>query len=559
MQRAIRLFSEQCLWLAAALLWLTAGIAVAQEAADGWYEQDRINSGLAAPPDSIDRSTPRTTMRGFLRAASSGRAEVAAHFLNLAEIEPERQAGFGPEIARKLSSIIERQVWIDWTDLSTRPDAMIEAIGSSDPRAGQVRRNLSIATLEADGTAYDIRLARYKAPEAEAVWLFTPQTIRNVGPLYEVFGPKYYEQFIPQSLKTPFLGLWLWEWIALPLAALFTLLLGWLSSFTVTWLSNRSGRAWLSTGLERSALPLAILVMAGTVQMLLSWVLTFSGPVNAILRPLLTVLMVWGFGMALLRIIDAILNRITLRFIGEIDDKRSADERELYTSIYALRRLIVLLMVGFAAVVALSQLNLFDSIGMTLLASAGVLTVVFGIAGQAVLGNIMASLQIAFAKPVRIGDSVLFEGDWAYVEAIFYTFLRLRTWDHRRIVVPVTYFVSRPFENWSVTEARMMKVIKLRLDHRADVEELRKTFDRMVHDDPDVLDPDDALTYATEQNADGFEISFYAMMPDPSTGWAAQSRLREQLMAHIRENHPDWWPRERVMDADGTTRRGALE
>lgn len=377
--------------------------------------------------------------------------------------------------------------------------------------------------------------------------------MRNVPPLYDAFGPSRYEPYIPESLKREYWGLWLWEWIGLPLIGLLTLLLGWGTRRLVLLWSARSRYGLVSSALERSGMPLAMLVMAAFWQVLLSWVLSFSGPVNSILRPILTVMMVWGVGMALLRGVDALLKRITLRFVGDIDDRRSADEREIYTSIYALRRLIVLIMVGFAVVIVMNWLNLFETVGMALLASAGVLTVIAGIAGQAVLGNIMASLQIAFAKPVRIGDSVLFEGDWAYVEAIFYTYMRLRTWDHRRIIVPVTYFVSKPFENWSVTEAKMMKVVKLTLDHRADVGVLREKFEKLIAEDEDIMhdDPDGAFAYATNHGPDGLEVSFYAMMPDPSTGWTAEARLREQFLSWIAAEHPEWWPRERVMGAEG--------
>ncbi len=532
---------------------LMAFSAAAQDANPDWYEQTPLNAGLDAPPEGIDRDSPRSTMRNFLAAANANDFERAAHFLNLSEIPPEAQSRVGPEAAQKLAQVIERQVWVDWADLSSRPDAMIEVAGSSDPLAGEPRRNIPIATLQADNIPLDIRLARYRAEDGPKVWLFTPQTVRNVPPLYDVYGPRRYETYIPESLMREFSGLWLWEWIALPVLGALTLLLGWGARNVVLRLSNRTHRGWLSAALERSGLPLAMLVMATFVQILLHFVLSFSGPVNSILRPILTLLMVWGVGMAMLRVVDAILRRVTLRFVGDIDDKRSADERELYTSIYALRRLIVLVMVGFAIVIIMNWLNLFDTVGMALLASAGVLTVIAGIAGQAVLGNIMASLQIAFAKPVRIGDSVLFEGDWAYVEAIYYTFLRLRTWDHRRIVVPVTYFVSKPFENWSVTEAKMMKVVKLTLDHRADVSILRNKFEELIAADDDILDQDEtgAYTYATNHGPEGLEVSFFAMMPDPSTGWSAQSRLREDFLAWIAAEHADWWPRERVMGAEG--------
>ncbi|MGK7650984.1 mechanosensitive ion channel family protein [Roseovarius sp. B08] len=538
--------------------------AAAQDGSDYWYASETLNSGLSETVGSgLDRSTPRQSMRGFIASADAGDFTRAAHYLNLSRLEPSVQSERGPILARKLASVLARQVWIDWTSLPARPDARIEQSGGSADRAGQPRRDLAIETLEADETAYDIRLARYKPTDAPAVWLFTPQTVDNTGPLYSAFGPRKYEDLIPTVLKREIWGLWLWEWIAVPLAAGGVLLLGWATYAAVTALSKRADRGWLRVGLERSGLPLAILVMAASGQMILSWVLSFSGQIQAFLRPTLTILMVWGVGMTLLRMLDAMLHRITLRFVGEIDDKRGRDEREFYTSIYALRRLIVLVMVGLAAIVILAQLNLFDSVGMTLLASAGVLTVIFGIAGQAVLGNILASLQIAFAKPVRIGDAILFEGDWAYVEAIFYTFMRLRTWDLRRIVVPVTYFVARPFENWSVTEARMMRVIDLWLDPLCDVDALRRKFSSLLHEDPDISEPDNAFTYTTDHTAEGLKISFFAMMPDPSTGWTVQSRLREQLLAFLRDNHPDWLVRERVLDVgnnekgDGSSARTA--
>lgn len=194
--------------------------------------------------------------------------------------------------------------------------------------------------------------------------------------------------------------------------------------------------------------------------------------------------------------------------------------------------------------------NLFESLGMSLLASAGVRTVLLGIAGQAVLGNILASLQIALAKPMHIGDSVLFEGDWAFVESIYYTFLRLRTWDERRIIVPVKYFVSQPFENWSVKDARIMQKIGIFLDHRADLALLKEVFYDLAKADEGVIEPDQLYAAVTEHTAHGQEMSFYAMCPDPSIGWTTSMRLREKLLNHIRDNHPDWWPQERFLPGD---------
>ncbi len=552
-----------CLGWALVLLAVLALPAAAQDGSDYWYEAEELNAGLPSPEGAeVTAQSPRQLMRAFTDATEAGDYMRAAQYLNLSRVPQSEQAGLGPEIARKLSSILARRVWIDWTGLSARPDARVERTGGSNPLAGDPRRDLHIETLGAQGTVFDIRIARYKPSDGPAVWLFTPQTVANVGPLYEEFGPRRYESLIPESLKRNVWGLWLWEWIAVPVLGLGVFLASWGTYALMRMASGRAERNWLKAGLNRSALPMSILVMATASQMLLTWVLSFSGPVQAFLRPTLTILMAWGVGMTALRMLDAIMHRVTLRFVGEIDDKLGRDEREFYTSIYALRRLIVLVMVAVAALAILTQLNLFESVGTTLLASAGVLTVVFGIAGQAVLGNIIASLQIAFAKPVRIGDAILFEGEWAYVESIFYTFLRLRTWDNRRIVVPVKHFVGQPFENWSVTEARMMRGVHLWLDPLCDVEDLREVFGRLLHDTPEITEPDNAFTYITDQSPEAIRVSFYAMMPDPSTGWAVHCKLREGLLQYVRDNHAGWLPRERVLDVgrgsgDGTGQKAA--
>ncbi len=527
----------------ALLVWAT----LAQTQPEAWYNVEDLNPGLGPPPEALDRSTPRTALRHFLEAAQTGDYETAAHLLNLTHLPRDEQAGRGPNLARKLSVVIDRRVWVDWLNLPGRPDAMIEDPSGKTPRAGTARRNLQIKLLEVEGRAYGIRISRYKAPGLDtAVWLFTPQTVRNIDVLYDAFGPRAFETYIPPDMKARVGNLRIWEWVALPVLLAFLFGLGWLTNKVVSLLARRARRLFLQKAFARAGVPLALVTTAFAAHVLLELGVSFSGAITNVLRPALTIVMVAGVGIAALRILDAILDHVTVRYVGEIDDTRSVDDRELYTSIYALRRVIVLLMVGFAVFLVLIRLDLFQSVGMTLLASAGVLTVLVGIAGQAVLGNIMASLQIALAKPVRIGDSVYFEGNWAYIESIFYTFLRLRTWDERRIVVPVKYFVSQPFENWSVQNAHLMKTIRLTLDHSADIRELQEVFEKAVRADKGVIQPDRAFAHVTDHSETGQEMTFYVMTPDPSTGWFAAMRLREHLLDHVRQTHPDWWPRERV-------------
>lgn len=532
---------------------LLAAAAGAQEDSEAWYEVEELNSGLGPAPQRLDRSTPRAAMRSFVNLTNAERFDWAAHLLNLSDLPPGEQAEDGPELAAMLASVIERRIWINWSGLSARPDAMIESETGNHPRAGETRRNLRIELVEVNGQAYEVRLARYKAGEDDAVWLFTPQTVEDVPGLFAEFGPRRFEQYLPQSLKARAGPLRAWEWIALPLYLVVLGLLLWGTNRSVMMLSGMAPRAFLRQAIDRAAMPLALMVTAFVAQLFLNLAVSFSGPVTNVVRPALVIIMVSGFGIAALRVVDAVLDRVTLRVVGDIDDTRSLEKRELYTSIFALRRIIVLFMVGFAIVYVLLRLNLFESIGMTLLASAGVLTVLLGIAGQAILGNILASLQIALAKPVRIGDSILFEGNWAYVESIYYTFIRLRTWDERRIVVPVRYFVSKPFENWSVKDARIYSTIRIVLDHSADIEELREKFIEFAKDRDGVIDHEKLCAYVSGQTSEGQEMSFYVMSPDPSSGWETEMELREAMLGYIRKHHPDWWPRERVAGEGGAT------
>jgi small-conductance mechanosensitive channel len=259
--------------------------------------------------------------------------------------------------------------------------------------------------------------------------------------------------------------------------------------------------------------------------------------------------------MAALRSIDATLERVTERFVDEIDDSSDRDRRELYTSIYALRRFVLLAAVLISAVLFLMQLRLFDNVGMSLLASAGVITVILGIAGRTVLGNILASLQIAIAKPVRIGDAVQYEGQWGYVESIYYSYLVLRTWDGRRQIVPVQYFISYPFENWSMIDASITRTVTLRLDHAAEPAKLRKAFEKLVEKDDRAIADELLMTAVTEHNEDFQEITFFATAANPTDAWLMQLHLREGMADWVRRYHSEWWPSDRVrLDPQGTSK-----
>ncbi|MCO0614934.1 mechanosensitive ion channel family protein [Lutimaribacter sp. EGI FJ00015] len=532
-----------------AMLAITAPLA-AQDNPELWYETEAINPGLDAPPSEMDRSSPRVALRSFLELAETGDFETAMHFLNLSKLPEEEQKSRGHDLAAKLASTIDRKLLIDWADIPPEADAR-SPDSTTDQQHSEPRRDFLLEELEVAGDTYAIRLGRYaeKTPEGEAhvpVWLISTDTVANIDMLHDAFGPTALESHIPRSLKGEFGGLQLWEWIALPLLISVVILVGFLTSWLVGLGRYMSSDRIQHRVFERAALPLSLVTASVTAKWLLGFAVSFSGQATMIIGLALVMLAVVGFCLAALRSIDALLDHLTRRHLGNAYDTPSSSEREFYTSMYALRRVVLVATVGFSIVFVLMQFNLFADIGVTLLASAGVLTVILGIAGQATLGNMVASLQIAIAKPVRIGDSIHYEGDWCIVEAIFFTFIRLRTWDERRIIVPVKYFLSYPFRNWSVINERMICTIQMVLDPMADVDVLRKKFVALGKADPEVIEHDQLFAYLTGHSSNGLTIEFYAMAPNPWKAWTIEMRLREELVNFVRREHPEWWWRERI-------------
>ncbi|GEN29170.1 hypothetical protein HVA01_28160 [Halovibrio variabilis] len=523
---------------------------------DRWFTVDALNTGLGEVPEEANRVTPRESVRSFLDLTEEGEYEKAAHMLNLSKLSDSEQREQGQELARQLAEVFRRGERISVGNLSGREDAVIEDPAGQHPRVGETRRNLELASLRADGETYDIRLARYRVGDDDPVWLIMPISVSYIPVLYEQFGPSMLEQYIPERLQTSFGMLRLWEWVAIPVFLLFVGMVGFGVHHLIGWMSK-----WLPSGPFRMfagqiGMPAALIVMSLFTQMLLDYVVSFSAVATTTFRVLLIGILAWGAGTIALRFVDTLMLRMTRRLVGEIDDTKPKDERKLLTSLYALRRIIILVTVTGVSVYILGQIQLFESMGLSILASASVLAVLVGVAGQAVLGNILASFQLSFAKPIRIGDLVIFEDQWCYVEGIFYTFIRLRTWDERRLIVPVTYFTSKPFQNLSVKSIKMYRYVELTLHLSADIGLIRDKFLEFAKEEDNVIEHHKLFCYVTDQTATAQIVTCYLMTSDPMAGWTAEMNVREKLMAFIRDQHPEWWPREVMVISHQDIARG---
>ncbi|WP_447957315.1 mechanosensitive ion channel family protein [Vreelandella sp. EE7] len=537
------------LWVLGLLAFLLIGSSAAQAQQENseeglWFSAEELNSGLGELPEDVSRVTPREAIRSFLKLTDEEDYAAAAHILNLSNIDPGEQQERGAELAMQLSQVLKRGDWLTASNLPARQDAVIESTTGENPLAGEPRRDIELTALETGGEIYDIRMGRYHVEDQEPAWLVMPESVASISILYDAYGPSWLEEQLPERLKVSLGPLMLWEWIAIPLFLVLIGALGWGLYKLIELTSKLMPSGGVTIFFLRIKLPIALLAMAFIIQVLLDYVVSFSAMATTSFRVMLVMVIAWGLGSIALRLVDTILLSMAKRLVGEIDDTKSRDERRFLTSLYALRRAIILLTVVGTSIYVISQIQLFETLGLSILASASVLAVLVGIAGQAVLGNILSSFQLSLAKPIRIGDLIMFEGQWSYVEGIFYTHIRLRVWDERRLVVPVTYFVSKPFENLSVKSSKLYRYFELTLHISANIDTLRKKFMTYAEQEENIVEHHRLMCAVTAQNGPQQTLTCYFVTSEPLAGWYAEVNLREKMLTFMRDEHPEWWPRD---------------
>lgn len=226
--------------------------------------------------------------------------------------------------------------------------------------------------------------------------------------------------------------------------------------------------------------------------------------------------------------------------------------RRRRTQFLVLRRAgsAVVVMVGFAA--ALLTFPAVRAVGQSLLASAGVIGIVVGVAAQGSLKNLVAGIQIAIAQPIRLGDAVLVDGEWGTIEDITLTTVVVQVWDRRRLVHPTSWFTEHPFQNWTRTSAQLLGQVTLVLDHGTDVPALRDAAERIVRRQP-LWDGDAWVLQVVEATAEGIVVRVLMTAQDAQRTFDLRCAVREELVAWVAEHQPSALPRRRIVPADDAT------
>jgi small-conductance mechanosensitive channel len=231
------------------------------------------------------------------------------------------------------------------------------------------------------------------------------------------------------------------------------------------------------------------------------------------------------------------------RFDVDVADNLHA--RRVRTQTLVLRRAVAVVIVFIGIAAALMTFPRVRTLGASVLASAGVLSVVAGLAAQTMLANLFAGIQIALTDQIRIDDVVVVNTEWGRIEEITLTYVVVRTWDSRRLVLPVSWFTTNVFQNWTRHEARVVGNVLLHVDYTVPVEEVRTELHRLVQASPR-WDGRDWALQVVDTTPTTMVLRALMSSADAPNNWELRCEVREQLLVYLRDHYPASLPRLRA-------------
>ena len=432
------------------------------------------NDGLQ-PDSSLDRATPRRALDGFISAADKGDYLKAAHYLDLRTIAKARQEVEGPDLAEKLSYVLAHTPHINLDKVSDDPEA--------SPANGL--EPVVAATVYVDDDTVPIALSRIKFDDGGTRWVIAKSTVASIPVMYSAMAKSPLEDRVPYILTGVVWGNATWQWLALVLGIPGSFLLAWGVAWVVFTAAGAIARfthtkaddLLIDSSRRPSRLALAaLLLFMFTMQLRLT--ISVQRFVGHICFSALVIAIAW-FAIGL-------VSAFTHWFEERLPQgpEHELAHRGARTRLVVLERVAEVLVIIVALAVALVQFEVVRSVGVSLLASAGIAGVVVGLAAQRSLGGIIAGVQLSITQPVRMGDTVVIEGENGTIEEINLTYVVVRLWDERRLVVPVSRFLEHPFQNWTKVASAMTGTVTIPCDFSTPVDVVRAELVRICHASP---------------------------------------------------------------------------
>jgi small-conductance mechanosensitive channel len=276
----------------------------------------------------------------------------------------------------------------------------------------------------------------------------------------------------------------------------------------------------------------------------------FSASVTRMLGHALLVGFVLALGWAAGIALDLGVEIYLRRYRTDVADNLLA--RKHVTQMRILQRVARTVLVILTAAIALTTFDSVRQYGVSLFASAGAAGLVLGLAARPVLSNLLAGIQIAMTQPIRVEDQVVVEGEWGTVETITSTYVVVKLWDLRRMILPLTYFIEKPFQNWTYEDTDLLGPVILVADRNVDVGLLRRRLDEIVHENR-LWDGKKAVLQVTDAPAGMVELRVLVSARNAADLWNLRCEVRERLIGFLQLEKPEAPPPDTSKSPDFAT------
>lgn len=501
--------------------------------------------------DRFDVTTPRRAMEVFLAATRDGDYARAATVLDLRSVKTQERASQGPELARQLRVVMDQKLWLDPQTLSDEP--------AGNPQDGANTDRVGGLPLGGHDTV-PFTMSRMPREDGTLGWMVSRGTVDQIPRLYAAWGYGSLEPLIPGFAKRTYLGdLALWQWggilAGLPVAVVVGGGVTWAIAALALSLARRTKPKWDDDLVVALKAPTRLGLSVAAARVVVG-LLHLPVPSQTVANHVLSLLLIATLAWVAIRLVH---------FGGDLVEQRAmenegapgADQsrlRSLRTQLLVVRRVTDILVLAVAGATMLLQFEVVRSVGVSLLASAGLAGVVLGFAAQKSLGTLLAGIQLSVTQPIRLGDSVHIEGELGTIEEIRLTYVVVRVWDERRLIIPISRFLDQPFQNWTRGSSQLLGTVFLRVDFTLPVEDVREVVERIVKASPK-WDGRTQNVQVTEAASQWMELRILVSARDPSSLGDLRVEVREALVAWLRDHRDGaYLPRTRALE--GALREG---
>ena len=264
---------------------------------------------------------------------------------------------------------------------------------------------------------------------------------------------------------------------------------------------------------------------------------------RATLDHILSLILIGLVSWLLIKTVYVLEDYVVRRFEVDVEDNLRA--RKIHTQLRVLKRIVIILVGVIALATVLMTFPRVRQLGTTILASAGIIGIVVGMAAQRTIATFIAGLQIAFTQPIRVDDVVIVENEWGRIEEITLTYVVVKIWDLRRLIVPITYFIEKPFQNWTRVTADILGTVFLYVDHTVPIDAVRQELHRILKAS-ELWDGKVCVLQVTNTSERTIELRALMSAADASTAWSLRCEVREKLVDFIKKDYPQTLPKLRA-------------